>query len=144
LIYVKDEIMKFTVYRLAGGAMLIVLALAVMNTPDVTRRTIGIAVGAVSLVLLILSRTHLGASFSMKPEARELVTKGLYSRIQHPLYFFLDMILWGVIVYFDLPWLFAVWAVLLVVHVMEARREERILQKAFGDAYLRYQSHTWF
>jgi len=139
-----DENVKFTAYRIIGGAMLIGLALAAMNLPEDARRSIGISVVVISLFLLILSRVHLGSSFTVKPEARQLVTRGLYSRIQHPLYFFLDMLLWGVIVYFDIPWLFAVWGILLLVHVMEARREERLLLSAFGEKYTSYQSHTWF
>ncbi len=136
--------MKFTVYRLIGGGVLVGLALAVMATPEDVRKTVGILAAVASLFLLILSRVHLGKSFSVKPEARALVTKGLYARIQHPLYFFLDMLLWGVIVYFGLPWLFIVWGILLLVHVMEARREERLLRSAFGDAFNAYQSRTWF
>jgi len=136
--------MKFTVYRLIGGAVLVGLALAALNAPDDVRQTIGISVAVASLFLLILGLLHLGSSFSIKPEARALVTRGLYSRIQHPLYFFLDMLLWGLFVYFDVPWLFVVWAILLLVHVMEARREERLLRAAFGEKYDSYQSRTWF
>ncbi len=136
--------MKFTALRLGGGAVLIGLALVATTFPDDTRQTIGISVGIASLFLLVLSKVHLGDSFSMTPRAHALVTKGLYSRIQHPLYFFLDMILWGVIVYFGAVWPLAIWALLLLVHVMEARREERVLRAAFGASYETYQSRTWF
>lgn len=136
--------MRFTHFRLIGGAVLIALGFAALVLPDDVRKTIAVSVTVISLFLLILSRVQLGASFSVRPKAKALVVRGLYSRIQHPLYFFLDMVLWGLIVYFDVPWLFALWAVLLAVHVNEARREERLLQSAFGDAYLHYQSRTWF
>ncbi len=136
--------MKFTTYRLVGGAVLIGLGLAALTLPDQIREPIAVVVSVVSLFLLILGRVQLGASFSIKPKAHALVERGLYSRIQHPLYFFLDMILWGVIVYCYIPWLFAIWAVLLLVHISEARREERLLASAFGDVYITYQSHTWF
>jgi protein-S-isoprenylcysteine O-methyltransferase Ste14 len=136
--------MKFTVYRLAGGVVLVGLAFWVMNVPEDIRRTIGISVAVASLFLLLLSRLHLGSSFTVKPEIRALVTKGLYARIQHPLYFFLDLMLWGLLVCFDLPWAFVLWGVLLLVHVFEARREERLLRSAFGEQYKAYQSRTWF
>lgn len=136
--------MKITVYRLVGGAVLIGLAFAVMRLPEDARQTIGVCVAVASLFLLILSRVQLGASFSFRPKAHALVVRGLYSRIQHPLYFFLDMLLWGLIVYFGIAWVFAVWAILLVAHIIAARREERLLQSAFGDAYVHYQSRTWF
>lgn len=136
--------MKFTTYRLIGGAVLIALGVAALTLPEDLRKTIAVSVAVVSLFLLILSRVQLGDSFSVRPKAKALVVRGLYSRIQHPLYFFLDMLLWGGIVYFDIAWLFAVWAILLAVHVNEARREERLLESAFGDAYTHYQSRTWF
>ena len=136
--------MKLFVYRLIGGAVLVGLALFAMSTPDDVRQTIGISVAVASISLLILSLVHLGASFSIKAEARALVSRGIYSRIQHPLYFFLDMLLWGIVVYLDLPWLLVIWSILLLVHVMEARREERLLRAAFGERYDSYQSRTWF
>ncbi len=120
------------------------LALFAMSAPDDVRQTIGISVAVASISLLILSLVHLGASFSIKAEARALVSRGIYSRIQHPLYFFLDMLLWGIVVYLDLPWLLVIWSILLLVHVMEARREERLLRAAFGEKYDSYQSRTWF
>ena len=136
--------MKFTTLRLAGGAILLGLAIVAMTLPEDARRTVGICVGIASLFLLVLSRLHLGDSFSVTVKARALVTKGLYSRIQHPLYFFLDMILWGIIVYFGAVWPLALWVLLLLAHILEARREERVLQAAFGQTYEAYQSHTWF
>lgn len=136
--------MKLSAYRLVGGLVLIGLGVAAFSLPDDTRKTVAVSVSVISLFLLILSRVQLGASFSVRPKAKALVVRGLYSRIQHPLYFFLDTMLWGVIVYLAIPWLFVLWAVLLAVHVSEARREERLLESAFGDAYTRYQSRTWF
>jgi protein-S-isoprenylcysteine O-methyltransferase Ste14 len=48
--------------------------------------------GAVLLVLGFglsgLARVQLGESFSVAPEAHELVTRGLYSRIRSPIYVF--------------------------------------------------------
>jgi protein-S-isoprenylcysteine O-methyltransferase Ste14 len=136
--------MKFTLYRLAGGAVLIGLGLGAMTAPEDVRHTLGISVALAALFLLVLSRVHLGSSFTVRPQARALVTKGLYARIQHPLYLFLDLMLWGLIVYFDWPLAFIAWALLLLVHVREARHEERLLRSAFGQSYDTYQSHTWF
>ncbi len=136
--------MKLIAYRLIGGLVLIGLGFAAFALPDDTRKTLAISVAVIALFLLVLSRIQLGNSFSVRPKAKALVMRGLYSRIQHPLYFFLDVMLWGLIVYFALPWLFLLLAALLIVHVNEARREERLLLSAFGDAYSRYQSRTWF
>ncbi len=136
--------MKLVMSRVLGGAVLAALALAAMTAPEDLRRTIGVSTAVISLFLLFLSRVHLGASFSVKLQARALVTRGLYAKIQHPLYCFLDLFLLGLIIYFNLPWLLIVWLFLLAIHLVEARREERFLRATFGTTYDAYQVKTWF
>jgi protein-S-isoprenylcysteine O-methyltransferase Ste14 len=70
------------------------------------------------------------------PEARALVTTGLYSRIQHPMYVFLDLFLASVIVGLDWPIVLWGWAIVVVVQAMQGRREEKVLAAAFGDDYV--------
>ncbi len=97
-----------------------------------------------SLVLLIVSRRELGKSFSVRAEAKSLITTGIYSKIEHPLYTFLDFFLIGVILVLGLSLLLIAWGILVAVHVIEARREEKVLSDAFGAAYATYRSKTWF
>jgi protein-S-isoprenylcysteine O-methyltransferase Ste14 len=33
---------------------------------------------------------------------------------------------------------------IITVQIIRARREARILEAAFGDAYREYRRHTWF
>ena len=98
----------------------------------------------VSLVFLVVSRVQLGSSFAVRPQAKKLVTHGLYRKIPDPLYAFLDLALVGVIVAArQAVWLFF-WAVLVAAHVWAARREAAVLEGAFGDEYRAYRRTTWW
>lgn len=67
---------------------LVFLAYAVLSGPHVTPWYVGLCLAAVSFPFWLLARWQLGRSFSVRPEARQLVTWGLYSRLRHPVYVF--------------------------------------------------------
>ena len=73
----------------------------------------GSAVAVPSFVLWFLAKLQLGGSFTPKPEARELVTRGLYSRIRHPIYFFSTLALVGIAICLR-SWLFGAFLILSV------------------------------
>jgi protein-S-isoprenylcysteine O-methyltransferase Ste14 len=136
--------MKKTFIRLAGAAVLAALAFGALSLDRGPRLTIGIVVGVPSFVLMIISRRQLGSSFSVAPEARALVTTGLYSRIQHPMYLFLDLFLLALIIILAWPVLLWIWGILCLVQVVQERREERLLSSSFGAEYSTYDAQTWF
>ena len=123
--------------------MLATLALAATSMGHDWRVAVGLTVGTPSLLLLLLSRRQLGTSFSATPQARRLVTTGIYSKIQHPMYFFLDLVFIAVIVAVSLPVLLAVWVLLVMAQTLQSRREERSLANAFGAEYEAYRCRTW-
>ena len=133
-----------TIIRLAGAAIVAALALAATSMGEPSRIALSIVIGLPSFVLMIISRSQLGKSFSIMPEARALVTAGLFSRIQHPMYVFLDLFLVSVIVGVDWPILLWAWAILVAVQTVQARREEEVLAAAFGTDYEAYRGRTWF
>jgi protein-S-isoprenylcysteine O-methyltransferase Ste14 len=49
---------------------------------------VGLVLAIAGIGLLTLARLQLGSSFSVTPQARQLVTTGLYSRIRNPVYVF--------------------------------------------------------
>lgn len=98
----------------------------------------------VGLPLLVLARWQLGGAFAFTPQAKGLVTHGLYSRIPHPMYVFLDLSLLGGIIMLRQAWLIVVWAGLVVAQVLQARREAKVLERAFGDTYREYRKVTWW
>ena len=72
------------------------------------------------------------------------MTYGLYSRIRNPMYLFVDLMLVGLIFALHLHWLLPIFAVFMVFQIRQARREARVLQEKFGEAYSEYRKQTWF
>ena len=107
-------------------------------------RVLGVVILVPSFALWFLARVQLGSSFSMRPQARELVTHGLYSRIRHPVYLFGSLGILGVILYTGhVQWLW-VFALLVPLQLFRILKEEKVLREKFGDAYLEYRRKTRF
>lgn len=91
-----------------------------------------------------MSRWTLGSSFSVTAQARELVTRGIYSRIRNPIYVSGSVFIAGLILISGKPEMWILLAVIVVVQIVRARREARVLEAKFGDEYRRYRRQTWF
>lgn len=107
-------------------------------------RWAGLVLFVVGLTFLTIARINLGNSFSVAAEARQLVTRGIYSRIRHPVYVFSFLVVAGLILYLHLPIFLLALIPLAALQVWRARIEERVLRAAFGAAYEEYRQHTWF
>jgi protein-S-isoprenylcysteine O-methyltransferase Ste14 len=108
------------------------------------RCILGGAVAVPAFVLWFVAKLQLGGSFTLKAEARALVTHGLYSRIRHPVYFFSTLALIGTAiclrsVYFDVYV-----AVTTAAQLWRIRWENKVLRETFGQDYLDYRLRTWF
>jgi len=136
--------METSVLRIAGAAVVAALGFVASSLDAEYRILFGIIAGIPSLALMFLSRRQLGASFSVRPEARALVTTGLYARIRHPMYVFLDILLLSIIVVSGWKLLLVIWGALVVVQTIQASREEKVLAARFGDVYAAYTRRTWF
>ena len=120
------------------------ILVAMAQPPWPPYRLIGLGVVLLGLAGLTLARITLGDSFSIAPEARQLVTSGIYSRVRHPVYVFSFIAIAGLFLYIRAPWGCLILIPLGFVQVFRARAEEKILTAKFGDAYTRYKQHTWF
>jgi protein-S-isoprenylcysteine O-methyltransferase Ste14 len=100
--------------------------------------------GSVRCFLVANVLLQLGKSFAVTPQAKELVTAGLYSRIRNPIHVFVDVMIFGLVLALHLYWLFALFPVLVAMHAFRAHREAKVLQEKFGQAYLDYRERTWF
>jgi protein-S-isoprenylcysteine O-methyltransferase Ste14 len=112
--------------------------------PWTVMRIAGAIVAVIAYALVIVTRIQLGNSFSVRPQAKELVTHGLYSRIRHPMYVFADVMLFGLILALEMHWLLVILAAFMVFQAYQARREAKVLQEKFGHGYLDYRNQTWF
>jgi protein-S-isoprenylcysteine O-methyltransferase Ste14 len=90
------------------------------------------------------ARYQLGKSFAIKAEAHQLVTSGVYSKIRNPIYVFGIVLLAGIVLAVHRPTLWLLVLAMAVVQTLRARREARVLEAAFGDAYREYRRTTWF
>lgn len=92
--------------------------------------------------LCLVSIMSLGRSLSIMPEARALVTEGLYAYIRHPLYMAELVALVGLFLQYR-SWAAA--TVLLIVLFFQLKRmdwEENILTEAFPE-YASYRLNSW-
>jgi protein-S-isoprenylcysteine O-methyltransferase Ste14 len=114
------------------------------HPPWTPLRIAGLALLSVALILLTVSRIQLGNSFSMTPQAKKLVTHGIYSRIRNPIYFFGMFVFMGIFLFLERPLLLLLIVPVLVLQITRARAEARILEERFGEEYRRYRASTWF
>jgi protein-S-isoprenylcysteine O-methyltransferase Ste14 len=95
-------------------------------------------------ILWFVARRQLGVAFSVRPEAHQLVTTGLYAKLRHPIYVFGTMAFLLVLLALQGWQALVIWAILIPVQVIRAQREEKVLTEAFGAEYEMYRSSTWF
>ncbi len=97
----------------------------------------------VGMALVFTARFQLGKSFSVTPQAKKLVVRGLYSRIRNPIYVFGMIAILGLIVVLHKPSLWILPAIIIPIQIFRARREAKVLEAKFGDQYREYKRKTW-
>ncbi len=100
--------------------------------------TILILMGSAMACLAVLD---LGRSMSIMPEARKLVTSGLYGRIRHPLYLAEEIAVLGFCLQFRSWQVAPILAVHFYFQIRRMAFEEGILAKAF-PGYAEYKQRT--
>jgi protein-S-isoprenylcysteine O-methyltransferase Ste14 len=112
--------------------------------PWTEMRILGLILTAAGAVGITIARIQLGNSFSVRPQARELVTHGLYSSIRNPVYIFGMVLIAGVILYVNRPKFCWIFLILIPLQFVRARAESKVLEEKFGDSYREYKARTWF
>jgi protein-S-isoprenylcysteine O-methyltransferase Ste14 len=104
----------------------------------------GVVLAAVAFALTVLARVQLGKSFAVTPKANDLVTHGLYSRLQHPMYVFVDLALCGIALAVQCWYVLLLLVILVPLQITNARRERTLLREKFEERYEIYRRATWF
>ncbi len=126
---------------MVGTFLLVLLIVLPAPEPSLLQSVIGLVLVGVGGALSAVAVSFLGRSLSIMPEARKLVTHGVYSVVRHPLYLAEEIAVVGIIVQiFSLP------AVLLLVshiaiQIQRMKYEEAVLTNAFPE-YETYMGHT--
>jgi protein-S-isoprenylcysteine O-methyltransferase Ste14 len=107
-------------------------------------RVLGACLIVCALALWFTAQVQLGDSFSVKPEARKLVTRGIYSRIRNPIYVASVVLFLGIGLYSTIYWWLALMAIAIPLQIVRARREAKVLEERFGEEYRLYRAKTWF
>ncbi|MGC2272321.1 MAG: isoprenylcysteine carboxylmethyltransferase family protein [Candidatus Sulfotelmatobacter sp.] len=133
----------FTAVQVIAAAALLWLVFS-MSGPWDLQRSIGATLVIAGMGGIAIARCQLGKSFSVKPDAHQLVTHGIYSKIRNPVYVFGAVMLAGFVLVLHRPILWLFFLAVVVMQTLRARREARVLEAAFGDAYREYRGKTWF
>ena len=72
------------------------------------------------------------------------MTHGLYARLQHPMYVFVDFTLCGIALAVHRWYALIPLAILLLLQTRNARAERKLLREKFGERYETYRRATWF
>lgn len=126
---------------LLGSFMMTAVAMAPQSATS-PLLTIGAAVVmVVGSVFTAIALLFLGRSFSITPEARKLVTGGLYSIVRHPMYLGEMLGSLGMLMQALAPWTVLVFAAFCLMQVKRMDYEESVLQRVFPD-YALYKRRT--
>jgi protein-S-isoprenylcysteine O-methyltransferase Ste14 len=133
---------------LYGGALLAALLLGWLWPLRILRYSIALGLG-IALLLLGLAiaiparRTLRAAGTNVDPmrPATAIVTSGPYRYSRNPLYVALTLLYSGLTLMFDTWWgIVLLLPVLWLMHQGVVLREERYLERKFGEAYRQYRS----
>jgi len=104
----------------------------------------GICLLVAGFVLWTIARFQLGSSLTVSAQAKQLVTRGLYSKIRNPIYVFGSCVIAGLILALGRPVWLLIFVIIIPLQIWRARKEARVLEAKFGDEYRRYRAGTWF
>jgi protein-S-isoprenylcysteine O-methyltransferase Ste14 len=138
----KSKIGVNILMTLMVGAAMVFLAWT-HPPPWTAVQTIGACLATVGFVLWTLARFQLGASLAVTAQAKQLVTRGLYSKFRNPIYYFGSLTLAGWILLVGRPLWLLIFAIILPLQVWRAGVEARVLEAKFGEDYRTYRARTW-
>jgi protein-S-isoprenylcysteine O-methyltransferase Ste14 len=105
---------------------------------------VGTALLMFGFVMWTIARFQLGASLTVSAQARQLVSRGLYSKIRNPIYVFGSCFIAGFILVAARPVWLLIFALIVPMQIWRAGKESLVLEAKFGEEYRRYRAGTWF
>ncbi|MGB6028061.1 MAG: isoprenylcysteine carboxylmethyltransferase family protein [Candidatus Sulfotelmatobacter sp.] len=133
----------FTAVQIVAIAIILWIVFSIPGAWDL-QRIIGTALMLVGIGGAVTARYQLGKSFAIRAKAHQLVTHGIYSKVRNPIYVSGAFVLAGFALVLHRPVLWLALVALIIMQTVRARREAKVLEAAFGDAYREYRRKTWF
>jgi protein-S-isoprenylcysteine O-methyltransferase Ste14 len=104
---------------------------------------IGFTLNIIGAFLIILGWKEIHKNYWSKEEGKgELVTGGIYAYARHPQYTGFLLMTLGLLVHWATIPLLIMWPILVFMYYRLAKKEEREMEKGFGDKYTEYKRKT--
>ena len=126
------------------AAFLIVFVYSLIHRTTNVYQIIGTIIALLGLWFRLVARIHLGNAFALDPQAKKLVTNGIYAKIRNPIYVFSLIAFSGVIVSVNKPLWFIVVIAFFALQALRVQKEKKILFATFGEEYKEYRKKTRF
>lgn len=144
----KRNLSKIIVLAAFGvvGVQLLGVSLFEMPIKSLWQQVLGFLLVVIGLGIAVIGRYNLGTNwancyeYQVKPK-QELVTKGIYAYIRHPLYAGISLFLIGSELVVQ-SYLFYVYCFVFLGANQQAKWEEELLLRKFGDTYKSYMKRT--
>ena len=137
LIYLAALLAGFALKWLLGGTV------GLWAVPQALIAAVLIGVGILGSVLFRMALVRSGQDVSPRQPSPVLLTQGVYRISRNPGYLSLTLILAGLALALDNPWMLGlVVPTVLVMHYGVVLPEEAYLQRRFGNDYLRYRQEV--
>ena len=94
------------------------------------------------LVIAIIARRTLADNWSGMIELKkghELITKGIYGYMRHPIYTGLLLMGFGTVLFFETPYLILTFVLMIVLLIIKLRKEEQLMTEYFPKEYPQYK-----
>ena len=105
---------------------------------------LGLIIFSFGLLIWWTGKLTLDDAFNIGLEPIKFVTKGIYSRIRHPIYVGLCLTLLGLAIFVPSILWFGLFAVTFFVLIIKAFLEEKRLFEKYGQKYMEHKKQTWF
>ncbi len=112
---------------------------------SVPEQIVGAALLILGLGIVLASFVALGRNFRVFAAPRRsgiLITRGIYTRVRHPMYTGVVVLFAGYILLWGSLWSVPLWTAFAALYVLKAIKEEAILAERFPQ-YREYSSRTW-
>lgn len=107
-------------------------------------QTAGFVISILGFFFWAVARIQLGRSFAIQAHAKDLVTRGIFSKIRNPIYVFGTIFVAGLFLVIGRPLLLLLLLIIIPMQIIRAKKEAKVLEEKFGPAYRDYRAKTWF